>query len=130
MTRIRKEIPRWAVCTCCCERWAQSNSGLCRRCDRLRLADVIVAPTEVAPTVPHERLHVVRRPERATALLSRHYERPDPTEPRPEHLVDGVVYVVVWSGVDAGGEALGIPPAGLRGTLAFNPSRLERYSYA
>lgn len=121
MSHRKKEIPRWAVCTSCCEKWAQSNSGLCRRCDRLRHADTagvvfpkqVVAPKRTPPT-----------------LVSRHYDPPDPLEPRPVREVAGVLYVVTWCGTDCGGEALGIPPAGLRGSLSFNPSRLERYSYA
>ena len=128
MSRKRKEIPRWAVCTSCCEKWAQSNSGLCRRCDRIRQTDVAAAERTPIPTGTVHVQHVVDRVR--PTLISRHYEPPDPNEVRPELQVDGVFYTVVWSGVDAGGEALGIPPAGQRGSLAFNPSRLERYSYA
>lgn len=119
MTQKRREIPRWAVCSVCREKWAQSNSGLCRRCDRNRAAgeaDLALAREVVHPT-------------RAKVLQSRHYEPPDAGEVRPVREVDGVLYVVTWCGTDAGGEALGIPPAHLRGCLTFNPSRLERYHF-
>lgn len=113
----RKEIPKWRVCTMCAEKWAQANSAVCRRCDQIRQSVVdTVYPKQVV------------MPKRTPAFLSRHYEPPDPLEQRPEHEVRGVLYVVVWSGVDAGGEALGIPPAGLRGSPAFNAARLERFA--
>ena len=118
MTR-RKEIPRWAVCTVCCEKWAQSNSGLCRRCDRNRAANL--ADHAIALEAAHAT--------KAKVLQSRSYDPDDPIESRPVVEIAGVLYVVMWSGSSCGAEALGIPPAGLRGSLSFNPSRLERYSY-
>lgn len=109
---VRTIAPRNA-CTTCGERWAQSRSGLCRQCQRIREADERLSVQETLREVER------KRPRRLVSLSYVPFDQ----AAKPTRIVAGVEYVIHWSGTSNGAAALGIPLAADRGSLLYDAPR-------
>lgn len=113
MTAPGRTIAPRNTCTTCGGRWAQSRTGLCRQCQRLRDADDRLSVEETIREVER------KRPRR---LVSLSYVPIDPAT-LPVRVYYGTEYVVGWSGTNNGAASLGIPLAADRGSLLYDAPR-------
>lgn len=112
-THERRTIAPRNPCTVCRERWAQSKTGLCRSCQRLRDADFRLENEEIRRGVER------KRPRR---IVSRSFEPIDPST-LPVRVYYGIEYVIWWCGTFNGAAALGIPLAADRGSWLYDAPR-------
>lgn len=100
-----RTIPDAQRCQMCRVRYQQGH-GVCRKCFR-----------------DAEKLAELWRSEAAAVARERGEAIPPAGRERREVRDRGVEFVVVWDGTDAGAQALGIPPAHLRGDPSYGRQR-------